>query len=296
MALQVFDAAARHSSFTRAAAELCVTQSAVSRQIKLLEDFIGQQLFYRAKTGLILTATGSEYAAVVRTILDQAEDATLKLMSFGGKANTLMLAVLPTFGSRWLVPRLGDFMSLHPSVQLNITTYLEPFDFEESDVDLALHFGTDAWPGVVCHRLMGEVAIPVCAPSLLGGRCPLEDPRDVRNYPLLQHVTRPTAWLDWFAQLGGSGTEALVGPRFDQFYMVIQAAISGLGVALLPRFLVRDELARGQLILAAHHQLETASAYWLVYPERKANLPAVTQFRDWLRATVAAPDPAAPID
>jgi LysR family transcriptional regulator, glycine cleavage system transcriptional activator len=287
-ALQFFDAAARHLSFTRAAAELCVTQSAISRQIRQLEDFIGQQLFHRSTNRLILTSTGAEYATAVRLVLDQAEAATLQLMAYDGKGAQLTLALLPTFGSRWLVPRIGEFVALHPSLQLNIKTYIEPFEFETSDVDAAIHFGSDAWVGAVCHRLMGEVAVPVCAPSLLGGRQPLSDPRAVVNFPLLQHTTRPLAWLEWCSQVGAPATNALGGARFDHFYMMIQAAIAGLGVALLPRFLVHDELTSGRLVVAADHELKTASAYWLVYPEKKAQLPAVGQFRDWLLNIVEA--------
>jgi len=286
-ALQFFDAAARHLSFTRAAAELCVTQSAISRQIRQLEDFIGQQLFHRSANRLILTSTGAEYAAAVRLVLERAEAATLQLMAHGGEGAQLTLALLPTFGSRWLVPRMGEFVALHPSLQLNIKTYIEPFAFATSDVDVAIHFGSDAWMGAVCHRLMGEVAVPVCAPSLLGGRHPLRDPQAVANLPLLQHTTRPLAWLEWCTQVGSPATNALRGARFDHFYMMIQAAIAGLGVALLPRFLVRDELANGRLVVAAGHELKTSSAYWLVYPESKAQLPAVGQFRDWLLDVVS---------
>jgi DNA-binding transcriptional LysR family regulator len=285
-ALQFFDAAARHLSFTRAAAELCVTQSAISRQIRQLEEYIGQQLFHRSTNRLILTSTGAEYAATVRLVLDQAEAATLRLMAYNGKGAQLTLALLPTFGSRWLVPRIGDFVALHPSLQLNIKTYIEPFEFETSEVDVAIHFGSDAWVGAVCHRLMGEAAVPVCAPSLLGGKQPLSDPRAVVNLPLLQHTTRPLAWLEWCSQVEAPATNALGGVRFDHFYMMIQAAIAGLGVALLPRFLVNDELAGGRLVAAADHALETSSAYWLVYPEKKAQLPAVGQFRDWLLSII----------
>lgn len=287
-ALQFFDAAARHLSFTRAAAELSVTQSAISRQIRQLEDYIGQQLFHRSTNRLILTSTGAEYATAVRRVLDQAEAATLQLMAYDGKGALLTLALLPTFGSRWLVPRIGEFMASHPTLQLNIKTYIEPFAFETSDVDIAIHFGSDAWVGAVCHRLMGEVAVPVCAPSLLGGRKPLTDARNIANFPLLQHTTRPLAWLEWCSQVGAPAANALGGPRFDHFYMMIQAAIAGLGIALLPRFLVNDELASGRLVVAAQPELKTSSAYWLVYPEKKAQLPAVRQFRDWLLGIVSA--------
>lgn len=286
-ALQFFDAAARHLSFTRAATELCVTQSAISRQIRQLEDYIGQQLFHRSTNRLILTSTGAEYAAAVRNVLVQAETATLQLMAYGGKGTQLTVALLPTFGSRWMVPRLGEFLALHPQLQLNIKTYINPFSFEASDVDVAIHFGADAWPGAVCHRLMGEVSVPVCSPSLIQGLPPLDDPRAVADLPLLQHTTRPLAWLEWFSQLGVSGTNALCGTRFDHFYMMIQAAIAGLGVALLPRFLVQEELTAGRLILAAAQELKSSSAYWLVYPETKAHLPAVGNFRDWLLTVVS---------
>jgi LysR family glycine cleavage system transcriptional activator len=287
-ALQFFDAAARHMSFTRAAADLCVTQSAISRQIRQLEDYIGQRLFYRSTNRLILTSIGAQYAMAVRRTLDQAEAATLQLMAYDGTAAVLTLALLPTFGSRWLVPRIAEFVALHPSLQLNINTYIEPFEFETSETDVAIHFGSDAWVGAVCHRLMGEVAVPVCAPSLLGGRLPLSDPRVLANCSLLQHTTRPLAWLEWCSQVGAPTTHALRGARFDHFYMMIQAAIAGLGVALLPRFLVQDELLSGRLVVAADHELKTSSAYWLVYPEKKAQLPAVRQFRDWLLGLVAA--------
>lgn len=280
--LQAFEAAARHLSFTRAAAELCVTQSAISRQIKQLEDSIGQQLFLRSMNRLTLTVLGSEYAAAVRKMLLDAESATLALMAYGGRGPRLSLALLPTFGSRWLVPRLVDFVDLHPSIQISVRTYIEPFAFEGSEIDAAIHFGTDAWPTAVCHRLMGEIAIPVCAPSLIGSHAPLDDPENVARYPLLQHVTRPLAWSEWFLQQGVDHVSALSGMRFDHFYMMIQAAISGLGIALLPRFLVNEEIADGRLIVVSGRELRSSGAYWLVYPEAKSQLPAVACFRDWL--------------
>ena len=286
--LQAFDAAARHLSFTRAATELCVTQSAISRQIKQLEDSVGQPLFLRSQNRLTLSVLGSEYAVAIRRVLHDAEAATLTLMAYGGRGPVLSLALLPTFGSRWLVPRLAEFVEAQPTIQLNITTYIEPFEFQGADVDAAIHFGTNAWPGAVCHRLMGEVAVPVCAPSLIGGSQPLIDPSHVARYPLLQHATRPLAWHEWFTQLGAPSVLAMGGIRFDHFYMMIQAAIAGLGVALLPRFLVNEELASGRLIVVASHELESSAAYWLVYPESKAHLPAVTCFRDWALSLASA--------
>lgn len=280
--LQAFEAAARHLSFTRAAAELCVTQSAISRQIKQLEEGIGQPLFLRSMNRLALTVVGSEYAAAVRRVLSDAESATLALMAYGGRGPLLSLALLPTFGSRWLVPRLADFLSRHPTVQISVRTYVEPFDFGGSEIDAAIHFGTDAWPGAVCHRLMGEVAVPVCAPSLKESNSTLDDPSQLAKYPLLQHATRPQAWAEWFAQQGTTNAAALSGMRFDHFYMMIQAAIAGLGVALLPSFLVDKEIKSGELIVLVPGGLRSKGGYWLVYPESRSHLPAVRCFRDWL--------------
>ena len=281
-ALQVFDAAARHLSFTRAAADLNVTQSAVSRQIRELEGFLGQALFHRVKQRLVLTEAGEAYAESVRELLNQAEAATLQVMAYNGKGGVLTLALLPTFGTRWLVPRLGDFIARHGDIQLNLVTQVKPFQFQGSGIDAAIHFGSGIWPGAVCHRLMGEVIVPVGAPALLGGRRALERPEDVQQYALLQLATRPQAWEDWLRALGVEPALPPHGPRFEEFQMVIQAAIAGLGLAVLPRFLVQEELASGRLVVACDRPVPSEQAYYLVHPERKSDLYKVVVFRDWL--------------
>jgi len=282
-ALQFFDAAVRHMSFTRAAHELNVTQSAVSRQIRQLEDYIGRPLFQRIKQRLILTEAGEAYSVAVRELLDQAEAATLQVMAYGSGGGMLTVALLPTFGSRWLVPRLSDFSSKHPDIQLNLVTQVRPFEFAGSEIDAAIHFGTPDWPGAVCHRLMGEVVVPVAAPSLVGGRTRTMRPKDVGRYTLLQHATRPEAWQEWLRACGVGGVDGHVGPRFEQFHMVIQAAIAGLGLALLPRFLIQDELTSGRLVVAVDHPVESGDhAYYLVHPARKTDLRRVVLFREWL--------------
>jgi LysR family transcriptional regulator, glycine cleavage system transcriptional activator len=283
IALQFFDAAARHLSFTKAASELCVTQSAISRQIRQMEDHIGRSLFHRSHGRLTLTSEGVEYAASVRALLQQAEATTMKLMGLGSSDRTLTIAILPTFGSRWLVPRLPKYLRDHTSLQLIVKTYFEPFCFESSDVDIAVHFGTDAWPAAVHHRFMDEVAVPVCSPSLIRG---VDPGQRLMSLPLLQHTTRPVAWLQFFSQVGLPTANALSGPRFDHFYMMIQAAIAGLGIALLPRFLVEKELTTKELVEATSDMLRTDSVYWLVYPESKAHLSTVISFRNWLLNSV----------
>lgn len=285
-ALQFFEAAARHLSFTRAAAELCVTQSAISRQVKQLEGYLEQRLFHRSQNKLVLTPAGSQYASAVHALLDQAEAATYASMNFADGRNVLKIASLPTFGSRWLVPRLSEFVELYPAIELDIRTCIAPFDFGATDADLAFHFGNDGWQGATSHRLMGETLVAVCAPSLIGQREALADTAAVANYPLLQHATRPFAWVEWFSQAKVVTAHALNGPRFDHFYMTIQAAVGGLGIALLPRFLVIDEFASGRLIVAANHEHHTSAAYWLVYPESKSHLHPVCAFRDWMLGKV----------
>jgi LysR family glycine cleavage system transcriptional activator len=287
-ALQCFDASARHLSFTRAARELHVTQSAVSRQIRQLEELVGRPLFRRIKQRLILTEPGEVYAVSVRVLLDQAEAATLELMAYSSAGGVLTIALLPTFGSRWLVPRLGNFTTRHPDVQLNLVTQVRPFEFAGADIDVAIHFGSDVWPGAVCHWLMGEVIVPVAAPSLLAGLAELARPEDVGRFTLLQHATRPLAWQEWLRAAGVEHVDGRHGPRFEQFHMVIQAAIAGLGLAVLPRFLIREELASGRLMVAVDLPVTSEHGYYLVHPERKADLPRVAAFRDWLLEQCAA--------
>jgi DNA-binding transcriptional LysR family regulator len=269
-------------SFTRAALDLNVTQSAVSREIRDLEEFLGQLLFHRVKQRLVLTEAGDAYAVAVRDLLNRAEAATLQVMAYNGKGGVLTVALLPTFGSRWLVPKLGDFIARHGDIQLNLVTKVTIFDFNGSGIDAAIHFGRDVWPEAVCHRLLGEVIVPVCSPSLLGGRPKLDQPQDVKLFPLLHLVTRPQAWADWMHAVGVKSVEELHGPRFEEFHMVIQACIAGLGLAVLPRFLIQEEISSGRLVTAIDRPVTSDQAYYLVHPEGKGDLFKVCVFRDWL--------------
>jgi DNA-binding transcriptional LysR family regulator len=281
-ALQCFDAAVRHLSFTRAAEELYLTQSAVSRQIRSLEEFVRRPLFERVKQRLVLTSAGEAYAAAIRDVLDRAEAATLQLMAYGGEGGVLTIAVLPTFGSRWLVPRLPDFAARHPDIQLNLITQVRPFDFEqEGEVDVAFHYGPALWPGAICHRLMEEDIVPVCAPALLGGK-PLADPHALAQFHLLQLSTRPQAWNEWLHAVGADEVTVNIGARFEHFYMMIQATVAGLGVAVLPQFLVEEELQSGRLMVALERPVHSQHAYYLVHPATKTDLYKVRVFREWL--------------
>jgi LysR family transcriptional regulator, glycine cleavage system transcriptional activator len=286
-ALEFFDAAARHLSFTKAAAELSVTQGAISRQIRNLEDRIGQRLFIRSRRSLALTPIGIEYSSAVRSLLEHAESTTMRIFGPSEALSTLTIASLPTFGSRWLAPRLGGFVARHPEIQLTISSYIKPFLFSSGEADVAIHFGTGIWPGATCTRLLGESSVAV------GSRLLLADvPEDERllRLPLIHQTTRSTAWLQLFAQLGLPSTLALRGPRFDHFYMIIQAAISGLGLALLPQFLIENELRGGELEQAVPASVESDKAYWLVCPEERTDQPVIRSFRTWLLEQVGVTD------
>ncbi|GAB3119679.1 transcriptional regulator GcvA [Novispirillum itersonii] len=285
-ALQCFEAAARHSSITRAAEELNMTQSAVSRQIRNLEDFLQRKLFRRVKQRIVLTPVGEVYAGEIRAVLDRAETATVQVMAYHNRGGLLTVACLPTFGSRWLVPRLSRFTEKHPDIQLNLITQIRPFDFSEESADIAIHFGAESWPGAQSHRLMGEDIAPVCAPRLLEGRGPLTPDR-IREFTLLQHSTRPRAWQEWCAAEGVTGLDAFVGPRFEHFHLVAQAAVAGLGMAILPLFLIQDELASGALVRPFAQAIRSSHSYYVVYPDHKADLPGVRAFRDWILSEAA---------
>lgn len=282
-ALAAFEAAARHGSFTRAAEELNLTQGAVSRQVAHLEGALGVSLFERVKKRVSLTAAGAAYAAEVREGLSRLAAATVSTMAFRGAAGVLNLAILPTFGTRWLIPRLPRFIEAHPGITINFATKLVPFDFTREPLDAAIHFGDPVWPGARLHRLMGEEIVPVASPALVT-RFGLATAADMLKAPLLQQSTRPRAWANWLEQQGLPPQRALMGPRFEQFAMVSQAAVAGLGLAIVPRFLVEEELRSGALVIPVDRSLVGQEGYYLVYPEEKAGLPAVAAFRDWLLA------------
>jgi LysR family glycine cleavage system transcriptional activator len=280
-ALRTFEAAARHLSFTKAGTELHLTQSAVSRQIRVMEDYLGLKLFERIKQRLLLTEAGRSYVGDVRTALDQMQAATLNLLAHQGQGGILHFATPPAFGMKWLIPRLGAFSRAHPDVLVNLVTRTKPFDFESERLDAAIHYGDDDWPGVISHRLIGEDIVLVCAPAYAGRRR-LREPRDLGQHVLLQHARRPHAWREWLDAQQVHAVNAAAGPRFEHMYMIMQAAAAGLGVALLPRLLVSDEVAAGRLTIPLAASFMSRESYCLVYPEAKRHDPKVDAFRSWI--------------
>ncbi|MDO5102509.1 MAG: transcriptional regulator GcvA [Lautropia sp.] len=287
-ALLAFEAAARHESFTRAAEELSLTQSAVCRQITTLEDLLGVPLFRRTRRGVQLTEAGLSYSRQIAPRLDALEHDTLAVMAHHGAASVLELAVVPTFATRWLLPRLADFQQKNPDVVVNMNTQTRPFLFDQTEFDAAIYFGDAGWPGTEAHYLMHEYPVPVCSPLLPGAK-PTMTPEDIAQLPRLQQSTRPYAWRQWFNAAGIQVPHDMAGMRLELFSMLAQAAIERLGVALIPPFLIQQELANGSLISPCPQSLPSSRAYYLIVPERKAERPALTAFREWLVGEVKQP-------
>jgi LysR family glycine cleavage system transcriptional activator len=284
-ALACFEAAARHESYTRAAQELALTQGAVSRQITALEEYVGVTLFRRTRHGVALTERGAAYAAQVAPRLQGLEQDTLDVMSSQHSGGSVHLAAVPTFATRWLMPRLAALKALHPDITVHIETRTRPFMFADTAFDAALYAGTPEqvanWAGTRFIRLLAEDVLPVCSPQLLGDRTRLT-PEAIAQLPLLQQSTRPDGWRQWFAAVGVTAPLALSGPRYELFSMTAAAAAHGLGLALVPRLLIEAELARGELVVACERALEGERAYYLVTPERVDERPAMTRFVAWL--------------
>ena len=285
--LVCFDAAARHESYTRAAQELALTQSAVSRQVGALEAFLGVALFRRTRHGVALTPSGTTYARQTALRLESMERDTLDAMADQGSGGSLALAAVPTFATRWLLPRLPGFAQLQPDAVVHIETRTRPFLFADGEFDAALYAGTPAqvanWAGTRALLLMPEDVVPVCSPRLLPRGKPVA-PAAIAQMPLLQQSTRPDGWRQWFDAQQVDAPRARTGPRYELFSMLASAAAHGLGVALMPTMLVDDEIARGELTVACARPLSGQRNYYLVTPDRGEPRPLLAAFAAWLGA------------
>lgn len=281
--LETFQAAAKRGSFTLAAADLNMTQGAVSRQIRALEDLLGVELFIRRRQRVTLSPAGATYLAEIDKALSIIRSAStaLQVNPDGGVLN---LGILPTFGTRWLAPRLPEFLRLHPGVTVNLSTRLWPFDFSSDILDAAIHFGTDDWPGTERLRLFDETVVPASSPDFLAG-LHITSVEDIADAPLLHLATRPNAWMTWF-KINGLDIEVVPGTTFDQFATMAQAAAHGLGLALLPEFLIEEELKSGRLATAWDRANRSIGSYSLIWPVGRRNHPPLVQFRQWLAGAV----------
>lgn len=286
-ALNSFAAAARLGGFSRAGKAVGLTQSAVSRQIALLEDWVQVPLFDRVGRRVTLNAQGRAYAAEVAPALDRIRRATARVAG-GRPTNTLDIATLPSFGMRWLAPRLPRLTARHPELIVNLAARTDPLETVEERFDAAIDFGRPEWPGMAHDLLFREEVIPVCAPDWLA-RNPIRAPQDFLGKPLLFQSSRRDAWDRWLQVAGVKAAPVPSGPSFEHFLMLAQAAAAGAGAALVPSFLIGPELESGSLVCPLAIPLSSDDAYYLVRADGAAS-PALERFRAWIVEEARGPD------
>ena len=297
--IRVFEAAARHMSFTRASDELCVTQGAVSRSIRVLEDELGIPLFIRLPRKLELTEEGRSLAQSARDSLDMLERAMLRISS-RGDARILTINVLPTFATKWLMPRLMEFSELYPHIETRLVTSIRPVDFGHEDIDIAIRVGkievatsettepriglimTEAFDGIRAEKLLPDELLPVVSPQLLEKKGLIRTASDLGRFTLIHNATRRNAWPDWLSAVGCTDVDGREGLFFGHFFLSLQAAISGQGVALIPRILAEEDIVAGRLVVALDKPVRSAGAYYLLCREHHWDVPKVKIFREWL--------------
>ncbi|MEE2690477.1 MAG: transcriptional regulator GcvA [Pseudomonadota bacterium] len=286
--LRVFEAAARHLSFTKAADELHVTPGAVSQQIKALEEFIGAPVFRRHKRSLLLTDEAQASLPVLREGFDKLAEAG-RLLSSRVDSGKLTVSVAPSLAAKWLVPRLDRFHELHPDLDVWVSADMEVVDFAADDVDVAIRYGGGNYPGVVVEHLMAESIVPVCSPRLLIGEHPLKTPSDLAHHTLLhdgspdKDESCPT-WPMWLKAAGVKGVDGSRGPKFNQSSLVIEAAVAGKGVALAKSQLALADLEAARLVVPFDMTTPSAFAYYVVHPQSKSAAAPVRAFKAWLHA------------
>jgi LysR family glycine cleavage system transcriptional activator len=281
--LSIFEASVRTGSFSAAAEELCLSPSAVSRQIKCLEDRLGNELFVRHKKTARVTMAGQQYAESVRDALLLIAHASMDLKA-NPDGKTLNLAILPSLGSIWLMSKLGSFISQNPDVKINLSTKVSQFDFYKENIDAAIHYDTEPWPNTHSKFLMKEVLIPVCSPSF-AKKYEIKSPESILNAPMIHLTIRPDGWEKWFIS-----TEVpfnnLTGMMVDQFQTALKAACAGIGIALIPKVIAEGEVKAGNIMYPFKNMLETNGGYSLTWPSDSNNLIILERFHEWLLSEV----------
>ena len=279
--LVAFESVARCSSFTGAAQELSLTQSAISKQIRQLEETLGLVLLERDKRRVVLTTAGRLYQVAVQETLSRLEASTRSVVMCRDSMNLLQLAVCPTFASRWLMPRLSTFLHTHPEAKVRVATSANTFEFEGSTFDIAIQYGTASWPNAEITPLLDEVVVPVASPRYRD-RLGLSAPNDLKRATLIQSTTRTGVWSEWFRMIGDSSRQSQGELHFDQSSFAIEASLAGLGVALVPYAFVEEDVASGELSVLFDHPMRCVGSYYLVVPFAKRNAKLVNEFKTWL--------------
>ncbi|OKA27219.1 LysR family transcriptional regulator [Pseudomonas versuta] len=283
--LVAFEAAARHCSFTKAADELSLTQSAVSRQVQALEALLGVDLFNREGRRIELTAAGALYQHELSAALGRIRSATLQTIAFSSGGGTLHLAVLPTFGSKWLLPRMNDFYTRHPDIVVHIHSRIMHADLASAagDMNAIIVAGSGPWPGFISHKLLTEKLVVVASPAALPEYRAMTPADLAASHSLLNVVSRPNAWSDWFERHALDHRMMRSGPGFELTAHLIQAVVAGIGIGLVPRILVQDEIRAGTLV-TLFEPMESGRGYYLAYASRYQNLPSLMAFSEWLQS------------
>jgi LysR family transcriptional regulator, glycine cleavage system transcriptional activator len=294
-ALRAFEAAARRLSFTKAAEDLDVTPGAISQQIKILEDFVGQPLFRRLGRAVELTDSARIAMPLLRDAFERVDDA-VRQMRLPLRRERVSVSAAPSFASKWLVPRMDKFQAANPAVQVWVAADMNLVDFAYADVDVAIRYGPGFYEGVVSEKLMTEEVLPVCSPALLADGKPLRTPQDLVGHTLLHDTGTdidPSCpdWSMWLAARGITGADTNQGLRFNQSAMVIDAAASGRGIALAKRAIAAADLQSGRLIAPfAGEGDKVGFAYWIVRPKGRTMTPALKSFLDWLKEEATGDD------
>ena len=284
--LRAFEAAARHLSFTRAAGELNVTQTAISHLIRRLEEQLDIKLFVRRNRALELTREAQDYLPAVRTAFEDLRRATDRLRR-SERDGVLTVSTTASLAAQWLVTRVAGFQDANPGIEVRITTSSHLVDFQREEVDLAVRYGRGTWPGLRANWLMAEDIFPVCSPALLAGDNPLRTPDDLEHHTLLHSSASREDWQLWLTAAGLPTTIARRrGLTFDQSFMASQAAVEGLGVAMGRARLVEADIVAGRLVVPFNVVLPTDAGYYIVAPETTADMPKIALFRDWLIGSV----------
>jgi LysR family transcriptional regulator, glycine cleavage system transcriptional activator len=288
--LRAFEAAARHMSFTRAAAELHVTQTAISHQIRRLEEQLQKRLFVRKNRALALTRDAADYLPAIRAAFEDLRRATERLQR-PQREELLTVSTTTSLAAKWLVTRVASFQDAHPGIEVRLSTSPHLVDFQRDDVDMAVRYGRGDWPGLRVQWLMAEDVFPVCSPALMKGPKPLRRPADLVHHTLLHITAGPDDWQLWLTAAGLPVSLALrKGLSFDLSVMALQAAIDGLGVALCKKALVDADIAAGRLVAPFDVVLPSDAGYYVVAPQETADTRKIALFRDWLLRSVAIVD------
>ncbi len=283
--LRAFEAAARHLSFTQAASELNVTQTAISHQIRRLEEELGIRLFVRKNRALALTPEAREYLPGIRAAFNDLRLATDRLLRKDDD-NVLTISTLASLAAKWLLPRLSAFQEAHPDIDVRITTSTGLVDFRSGDVDAAIRYGRGHWPGLRAAWLMADEMVPVCSPALLTGKRPLRSPEDLRDHVLLHNTNNGDDWRLWLTAAGlPPDISKQPGLTFDMIFMTVQAAIDAMGVAVGRTSYVQDDIAKGRLVVPFEIALPADAGFYLVSPEGAPDSPKLRAFRQWLIAS-----------